>query len=90
MIFDFGVIKAFADSASDLHNSDHGARLETFIFVWIIVKRFTKPISSAVQKLVIAHEANAQKLAMHDAKIESHDKRLGVLETDVETLKTKP
>lgn len=93
----FGSVKAIAESAKDLHSSDNGNRIELFIFIWVVVKRFTKPISAAVQSLAAGQQTslvqitkNTEKIKEHDAKIENHETRIGELETDVNKLKTKP
>jgi hypothetical protein len=86
---DFESLKAIAEVLSGLHASDHGGRLETFVFIYFIVKRFTKPISSAVQKLAQGHEINSRsidehsaKLNIHSSRLDNHETRIVVLETD--------
>jgi len=91
---DFEILKAITETVAEIHNSSVGGRYETFIFILIVVYRFTKPISKAVQKLADAHAVNATNItdhskliSNHSEKIENHERRIGVLETDVRELK---
>lgn len=86
---DFGSLQAFASTAADLHSSDNGARVEIALFVWVVVKKFTRPITVAVQSLVQGHKENSTLieshtsiLSKHSERIENHEKRIVVLEVD--------
>jgi hypothetical protein len=82
-------VQALAESINMAHSSDFGARAEVAIFAWFLVRRFTKPISQAVEKLVVAHETNSLRLSEHskqldehEGRLDSHEKRIVVLEID--------
>jgi hypothetical protein len=86
---DFGLLQAFADTAIDVHNSDHGQRFELFFMTWVIVRRFTKPITAAVQKLSDTQTLNtsllakhAEQIGKHEEILVNHEKRIIILETD--------